>query len=165
MKIDYPDMKTRIGKSRNSEPFDLETQVRVIFYDLIKSYDLRLVRESESMVILSNNHIEINIGCYVGEVDVKMLLKGHDRPVLSLLWAYIVKGLDYKQISPVYPDPHANLDVLAVHRLCNEKAYLSLFCSDLLSSDFSRVDEYFTKSESMLLDINRYFAKKRNSNN
>lgn len=149
--------------SKPESMFDLKSRVEFIYGDIIDQFNLSLVSSSENSLVLNSGSLDLVINSQMGELDMSILVNGYSRPINPLLWGYIIKGIDYRDVIPVRADPSMKLVEHVTLRLNEEKTYLALFCKDLLSHDFSQVSLYFDKLHDFMIEFNSYHEMRRQS--
>lgn len=113
-----------------------------IFYSLIDKFQLKVIKEDSQSILLKNNHCYLFIGQQMGEVYVHFRKNEEDEPIYPFMWAVLSDKFDYKLSIPISFDPSNELIKNLEYLLVKDYIIISLFCSDLLEGDFSKLSKY-----------------------
>lgn len=139
---------------------DIRNIVDSIFDDLIKKLDFQIVESDEHSILYSNKYCFLFVGHHMGEVYVHIKREKQGSIILPFMWAVITNKFDYKQsLSVKVFDSNINSLEILKYNLVVEKTLISLFCTDLLSGDFSNLENYQKNIEMQNKAVYEYYSK------
>lgn len=134
--------------------------VNSIFHNIIKLKKFELVEHDENSVLFYNNNCFLFVGQHMGEVFVYLSKEKNGTKIQPLIWGIVNRKVDYKNILPLFSSTDIILGELIKYNLVTEKVLITLFCTDLLDGDFTKLSLYTSEFEQKSKELYNYFNEK-----
>ncbi|WP_042241893.1 hypothetical protein [Jejuia pallidilutea] len=131
-----------------------------IFYNIIKYKNFKIVEKNKNSILFTNNKCFLFIGQHMGEIFVNLFKDKESIRIQPLMWAVINKGLKKEDRLPLTFSPDMKLEDFVKCNLSIEKVLISIYCTELLDGDFSKMTYYEDSFEIKSKELYNYYNER-----